>query len=189
MERKRNSHFGRQPKSVYNARYRSKHPDRVKASQRKYAQKDIDAHRKRCREATARYRAKDPERARRKAKEWRDNNREKVKQIREDHRKRSPERTALQSKLDKQKRRARKLNSGGSHTAEDIVEILRMQRRKCAYCRVKVGKSYHVDHIVALARNGSNDKSNIQVLCAGCNHKKHATDPIDFVRETFGMLL
>jgi hypothetical protein len=63
-----------------------------------------------------------------------------------------------------------------------------MQKHRCAYCRSKLD-SYHVDHIVPLARGGRNDNLNLQVLCPACNHKKSVRDPITFVREEYGMLV
>jgi hypothetical protein len=35
-----------------------------------------------------------------------------------------------------------------------------------------VSDDLHVDHIVPLAKSGSNDPTNFQLLCARCNHKK-----------------
>lgn len=82
----------------------------------------------------------------------------------------------------------RKKKAEGSHTGEDIKAILKAQRGKCAYCRKKVGKKYHVDHIQPLFRGGTNDRRNIQISCARCNQTKHAKDPIVFA-QSLGMLL
>lgn len=84
--------------------------------------------------------------------------------------------------------KARKRKADGSHTDADIREIFFAQRGKCGYCRIKVGKKYHVDHIIALAKGGSNDRSNLQILCGPCNNGKSAKDPIDFAQSK-GLLL
>lgn len=84
-------------------------------------------------------------------------------------------------------RRARKMQSFGQYTVDDVADILRRQKRRCAYCRCRLD-GYHVDHIVPLSRGGGNDRRNIQILCEPCNLKKHAKDPIDFAREN-GRLL
>lgn len=85
-------------------------------------------------------------------------------------------------------RKARKKNAVGKHTAKDIKEIYRIQKGKCAYCRVDLGTKYHVDHIVALKNGGTNDRRNLQLLCRPCNLSKSARDPIEFMQER-GMLL
>lgn len=84
--------------------------------------------------------------------------------------------------------KARKKGAAGSHTGEDIQALLVAQKGKCGYCRVAVGKNYHVDHINPLFRGGSNDRTNLQILCARCNQTKHAKDPIVFA-QSLGMLL
>lgn len=86
------------------------------------------------------------------------------------------------------KRRARALEAEGVYSADDVQKILGLQRGMCAYCRVKVGKQYHVDHIKPLSRGGSNWPENLQILCPGCNVRKWAHDPLDFARKQ-GMLL
>jgi 5-methylcytosine-specific restriction endonuclease McrA len=58
----------------------------------------------------------------------------------------------------------------------------------CAYCRTKVGQVYDIDHIVPLARRGTNDSRNLQVLCPTCNRRKAAKHPNQFARE-LGLLL
>lgn len=88
----------------------------------------------------------------------------------------------------KNNRRARKLNSEGSHTAADIQQILVLQKGKYAVCHAAISIGYHVDHIVPLALNGGNSKYNLQLLCQHCNLSKHAKHPVDFMQSR-GMLL
>lgn len=86
-------------------------------------------------------------------------------------------------------RRARKKNSMGQHTAEDIAAIRRAQRNKCAYCRGSVkGSLGHADHIIPLALGGGNGRENLQMLCQPCNSAKWALHPIDFAQR-IGRLL
>jgi 5-methylcytosine-specific restriction endonuclease McrA len=69
--------------------------------------------------------------------------------------------------------RAKKRLAGGTHTAEDIAEIFKLQRGRCAYCKKKLGKKYDVDHIKPVAKGGSNHRRNLQLTCPTCNHKKN----------------
>jgi 5-methylcytosine-specific restriction endonuclease McrA len=85
-------------------------------------------------------------------------------------------------------RRARKRGVDGSHTAEDTAKIRKMQKNKCAYCRIDLFSGGQLDHIVALASGGSNWPSNLQWLCSSCNKSKSAKDAIIFSRER-GLLL
>lgn len=84
-------------------------------------------------------------------------------------------------------RRARIRDAGGSHSVEDVEALFRKQRGKCACCRKSL-KRRHVDHVVSLARGGTNDRLNLQLLCPPCNHQKHAKDPIEFMQSR-GFLL
>lgn len=86
------------------------------------------------------------------------------------------------------KRRARKLAAGGSYTAADVQSLMGLQSGKCAVCRCCIKKAYHVDHIEPLARGGSNDRLNLQILCKPCNLSKSARDPIVFMQSK-GFLL
>lgn len=98
----------------------------------------------------------------------------------------NPERAKANSQASRIKRRG--IEAIGIHTAEDVKRIIKMQKGKCAYCKVKLGKRYHLDHIVPLARGGSNFARNIQATCAKCNMAKHARDPL-FHARILGMLL
>lgn len=87
------------------------------------------------------------------------------------------------------RRRAKKAETGGSHTIQDIADRFNGQRQRCAYCRISLKvRPYHVDHMVAIAMGGSNAPNNIQILCPACNIKKSAKDPIIFA-QSVGLLI
>lgn len=85
-------------------------------------------------------------------------------------------------------RKARTRISEGRITKEDIERIFAPQKGKCAICRKRLPRSYHIDHIKALSRGGRHEPRNIQLTCGPCNQTKHAQDPIDFMRK-LGRLL
>lgn len=116
--------------------------------------------------------------------EYRNKNIEAHKEYRKKYVKENPEIIRLYSR----KRRALKENSEGDHTVQDINNLVVLQKNKCALCNTSVKDSYHVDHIVALSKGGSNDKYNLQLLCQTCNQRKHAKDPIEF-NQSLGLLI
>lgn len=87
-------------------------------------------------------------------------------------------------------RRARKKASGGSHGSEDILFLMQTQGARCAHswCRASLKLYKEVDHIIPIARGGSNDRRNLQLLCGPCNRKKSDCHPIDFAQRN-GLLL
>lgn len=97
----------------------------------------------------------------------------------------NPERAQEIRLVSDRNRRALRRGSFGHHTKEDVAEILRRQKYRCAECGASVRKTTerHVDHIMPLSRGGSNGKQNLQVLCPSCNLKKAAKHPIDFAQE------
>lgn len=68
--------------------------------------------------------------------------------------------------------RARKRNAEGTYSASDIREQYEKQSGKCFWCGEHVGDTYHVDHVVPLARGGSNTPDNLVISCPRCNQSK-----------------
>lgn len=127
-----------------------------------------------------------PRRRRALAKNWRLKNPERAKAIARKSQVTNRDKVNQRSR----NRRALKAAAQGSHSLSDVRDILRLQNGKCAHpwCATNIADKYTVDHKIALARGGSNDRSNIQLLCGFCNSRKHAKHPIDLARE-HGLLL
>lgn len=82
------------------------------------------------------------------------------------------------------KRRALIEQSEEHHSADDIKELLELQKWKCAEpsCRKSLKKKYHVDHIMPITLGGHNGRSNIQCLCVRCNVRKSNKHPIEWAQ-------
>lgn len=87
-----------------------------------------------------------------------------------------------------QKRRARIKGVGGTFTMLDIEKLFSHQRGCCAICKLPLGKSFHIDHIVPIVRGGPNSPKNLQLLHQKCNQEKSYKDPISFMQSK-GFLL
>lgn len=73
----------------------------------------------------------------------------------------------------------RRARTRQGYSDADVQKLKALQRGKCALCFLRFGKRYHVDHILPLARGGSNERTNIQLTCQRCNLSKSARDPIE----------
>ena len=69
------------------------------------------------------------------------------------------------------RRRARELNAPGTTTPQQIAARVDFYGNRCAYCD---GPYEHLDHVIPLARGGSNWPANLRPACARCNLEKQA---------------
>lgn len=77
--------------------------------------------------------------------------------------------------------KARRRRAAGSHTTKEWLELLSRHEFRCAYCpAVLTRATAQRDHIVALARGGTNDISNIVPACTSCNNRKRCRSAEDF---------
>ena len=71
--------------------------------------------------------------------------------------------------------------SGGVISGSMRYELLKEANRKCLLCGISAKeRPLDVDHIVPRSKGGSDDKSNLQVLCSKCNRGKSNKDDTDF---------
>lgn len=84
------------------------------------------------------------------------------------------------------RRRAKIRQAEGFYTEDDVARISKAQGGRCACCKRKAKLA--VDHIVPLAKGGSNWPSNLQLLCKPCNGQKAARDPIEFMQSKGALL-
>jgi len=172
----------REQKIAYQRQYEETHREQVRENKRQYRERNkgrIYEHRK------TRYKERIRDYHKMYYKMHRGQHLENMRKYRETHRerllahKRNYYKTPQGRMIDRahwHRRRAQKLASGGSYTAQQIRDQLKRQKRKCYWCSCKLG-AYHIDHIAPLSRGGSNDISNIVLACAGCNLRKGAKLP------------
>lgn len=164
--------------------WRIANKDKMAAIAARRKQKSPDSWRK----VEAAAKARDPEKFQRenreKAKRSYHKNLEKNRQKSRDNLRRlriqKPEMIREINRAAKHKRRAQKSGSQEHYTKAQISALRDKCGDKCAYCGER-GKM-HIDHIIPLAKGGSNAISNIQLICGRCNSEKGASDPVDFAR-------
>lgn len=95
------------------------------------------------------------------------------------YRKRNPQKIRAWSRSYK----AKKASAEGHHTAADIDRIWQHQSCHCNACACELTKTgFHVDHIVAISKGGTNWPDNLQLLCPACNLSKGDKDFTEWLR-------
>ena len=113
------------------------------------------------------------------AKAWRERNPERAKELaREFGRKNKAKRTEY-----RHGRRA-----AGQFSYSVVPALKELQKGKCAICRNFLSSLIEVDHIMPIALGGTNESSNLQLLCRTCNRSKGAKHPVDYMQSK-GFLL
>lgn len=83
-----------------------------------------------------------------------------------------PKLTPFRRRTYNAKYRAKKYNASGSFTARTITNLYVKQRGNCAICLKSLFGDFETDHIKPLSKGGSNEPSNIQLVCPKCNKEK-----------------
>lgn len=175
VRRKRNRDYGSRPEVKARRRAYAQRPD-VRARQGCYYRKPEYKERKRleAREYRSKPEVKARQRIRNQSPEQRAIKAEYAKTARGRERQRERHRT----------RSARKRGQLGIVSRNIDSYLWRIQGGNCGFCGTSLDRpKAHLDHIIPLAKGGPHDDSNLQLLCATCNHRKHAKDPVAFARE------
>lgn len=139
-------------------RYRERHPERAKASQKKYD----EANPERRRQISRDYYERNAEVERAKDAAWREANRELSRQ-------RARESYWRNVESARSRRHLRRLR------AQEFVvlpqELRRLYSEPCVACGSE--EDMTIDHIVPLSRGGSHSVGNLQSLCFSCNASKN----------------
>jgi hypothetical protein len=153
--------------------WREANRERKAANTRKWSQENPD----KVRNASRKWAAANPERTLARAYKWREENKarhsENIRRWREEN----PDKV----RATWVKSRVKREGAAGSHTAADIQVILKSQNGLCVYCGIDITGCYTVDHVVPLARGGTNWSSNIQLTCLSCNCSKHAKTHEEYI--------
>lgn len=149
------------------ARWGAKNKDSRRAYYQAYREENLET----LKERRASYRERNPEKIAAAQRAWNQANKEKRR---------------VYARETAHKRRALKASTRSDLTRQEIEEIIKIQKGKCALCLKKAKLT--LDHITPLSKGGENSRRNIQMLCKPCNLSKGAKLPEVFSR-TRGMLL
>jgi len=161
--------------SIYNKNYRKINKESLSEKAKLYNKQNKE----KIHNAYLKYKEQNKEKIQHRSAEYYKNNLDKILK----YRKENPEKIRNLER----KRRAKKRKANGSHTPEDILNLLVLQNTKCKYCEVQLnteGKmKYHIDHRMPLVLGGSNNVENLQILCPRCNLTKSAKHPDIYEKE------
>jgi 5-methylcytosine-specific restriction endonuclease McrA len=159
-EKKRAWHRANPEKQhIYYEKRKTEHPEQLKAAWQRANRAAYAAERHK------RYRDRHPERRRAIQESWRN---------------RHPELCILYAKARSANRKARKLQTGGSFTSKEWLDLKVKYNNTCLCCGKKEPDiKLSADHVIPLAKGGTSDIENIQPLCLTCNIRKY-TKTIDY---------
>ena len=84
-----------------------------------------------------------------------------------------------------QRRRAKKRNAQGTFTADDWKQRLAYHSYRCVYCGVEKHETpegwLEADHMIPLAKGGTNWPSNLAPACKSCNCSKGTKTYFEFI--------
>lgn len=150
---------------------RAEHPERNRENCRKWHAKHLEQERERIRESMRKWRAEHPEQALERERKWRAEHPETVRKAIAKWVAANPEKEWARQ----QRRRARKLGLEEHFTPEEWAVVLERYGGACLACGRKPPEVViTVDHVIPLARGGTDTVENLQPLCVSCNSRKWA---------------
>ena len=152
----------------YQKAYREANPEKVAEYQKAYR----EANPEKVAECKRAWREANPEYQ----EAWREANPEKIAGYEKAYREANPE----VYKAANHRRRARKRNAEGTHSAAQIRARVAVYGDLCIYCAST--KDLHIDHIKPLSKGGSNWPANLAPACAKCNLSKQDKWGSDLLR-------
>lgn len=141
--------------------------------QKDYVQKNKEKHDAVQRE----YRVRHAERLAERSREWLKNNKERAAERHKKYYSNNPEIFANSRTVRRSREASGKLSQGL------FTKLLQEQGGKCPGCLTEINQTtLHVDHYFPLSLGGKHEDANIQLLCATCNLRKHATHPLKWLQ-------
>lgn len=162
--------------------WRKRNPEKVAQQNKRWREKNPDWHTGPTRAAWMKL---NRERLTAKLRAYRESNREKVQQAIRNWREKNPDKARAAQAAVKHRRRAREREiDGPNFSAKDIALLYREQGGSCAGCGTHDPR-LEIDHVVAIAKGGTNAPSNLQLLCRSCNSSKGARDLVEWLHDKF----
>lgn len=114
------------------------------------------------------------------SKEWRENNKEHIKEKNKEWRENNPEKIFNNA----QKRRHKLENQGRGISKDQWYEMMEFFNWKCAYSGIQLDKSNRsIDHIISLNENGLNEPWNCVPMYKNYNTSKHTNDMVAWYKQ------
>lgn len=192
--RKKNYNANPEPKRAKNAEWYKENKEKFRERRNETTQAWRAANREHYleqkREKAAEYRKEFPERIRQSNKQWRLAHPEDARIRASEWRKANPERgkeshrawykaNPFYHKLAANRRRALKRKAEGIFTKEQVTRRFDQQTGRCAWCSEQLADLHHIDHLIPLAKGGSNWINNIVISCVFCNSSKRHRLPFE----------
>jgi len=164
--------------SIYNRKWRTANPEKVRASKRK----DYETHKGRCAAASRKWAVEHPDKVKAIRETWQATNPERARESRRKWATTHPD-YWRQYKLKNVRFniywhnwRARDAGADGTLTQEEVRTVFDEQEGCCAYCGELLYSRFdieiNIDHKTPLSRGGSGDIENIALACRRCNYRK-----------------
>lgn len=166
--------YNRSKHKLHYTRHRDKELVRNKA----YREANAERERVKRKAAWAKERLLPPEK--RYSHQWRQKNKAKMRRYWRTARERALAKNPRFYADEAMARRARKFGAAGRHTKDEWKKLIVEFRYRCAYCGVD--GTLTEDHLVPLARGGSDFIENIVPACRDCNESKGARDTLTFIK-------